>query len=591
MKNIQSNLNQIPKLPGVYTFKDKEKKIIYIGKALNLSKRVNSYFLKTNDIKTRVMVKKIENIEYFVTNNEVEALLLENNLIKKHQPKYNIRLRDAKSYAMLKITNEEFPRIIKCREKIDSKNGEYFGPFASVRTIRYLQRIFTDILNIRTCNKKFKSPLKYSPCLNYYIGKCAGLCASLISREEYLKSIDLARDVLKGKTKKILDILKNKMENHAANLEYELAAKVRDQIKILEEFIANQYIETHSKDNSDYIGIYNDFNTATITLIQQRNGKIEGKENFVIKNIFNYNTILIDFLNTYYLNITSIPAKIYIPEDVDTKLLKEALKLKHKIPAEIQKPFSKKDKQLLLLAKENAEIFFEESQYKLEKIHHLRELKKVLKLDKIPRNIEGFDIATLEGKYNIGALVNFIDGKPNLKGYRQFNIMKKKHQDDYSMMEEVISRRYQRVKNEKLPLPDLILIDGGKGHVKVASDILSILELKIPVIGLAKKNEYIYFPGNKRPLILDKSSYSLKILQNIRDEAHRFCNTRLKKRYKAGNLQSDLLKIKGLGKKRLNLIIKEFGSIEALKEVTLEQISKSEGIGDDLAKKIFEYLH
>lgn len=591
MKNLQLKLSQIPKLPGVYIFKDKEKNIIYIGKALNLSNRVNSYFIKVSDIKTQVMTKKIEDIEYFVTNNEVEALLLENNLIKRYLPKYNVRLKDEKSFAMLKITDEEFPSIIKCREKNRNKNEEYYGPFISVDTIRHLQKIFTDVLNVRTCIKKFKSPLKYNPCLNYHIGKCAGLCASLISREEYLEKIELARDILKGKTKKILSILKTKMENHSSKLEFEMALKVRDQIKILEEYIADQYIDTQSEDNSDYIGIYNDFNNASILLIQQRNGRIVGKENFIINNILDYNSILIDFLNAYYLNVTNIPKNIFIPEDIDITLLKEAIKIKYNIPVEIHKPVNIKDKKLLILAKENAEILFEENKYKLEKIHHLRELKKILGLNKIPRNIEGFDIATLEGKYNIGALVNFVDGKKNLSGYRQFNIKKKNHQDDYSMIEEVISRRYQRVKNENLNMPDLILIDGGKAHVNVAYNILSILGLNIPIIGLAKKNEYIYFPDKNKPLILDKSSYALKLLQNIRDEAHRFCNTRLKKMYKKDNQRSKLLTIEGLGSKRLNAIIKKFGSIESLKNASVEEISTSEGIGENLAKKIFEYLH
>lgn len=590
MKDLHLKLSQIPKLPGVYLFKDKGKKIIYIGKALNLSNRVNSYFIKLNDIKTQVMTKKIEHIEYFVTNNEVEALLLENNLIKRYLPKYNIRLKDAKSYAMLKITDEEFPRIIKCREK-RSKNEEYFGPFVNVNIIRYLQKIFSEVLNIRTCNKKIKTSLKHNPCLNYYIGKCEGLCASLITRNEYIKKIDIARDILKGKTKSILSILKNNMEEHSSKLEFEMALKIRDQIRILEEYVAVQYIDTHSEDNSDYIGVYNDFKNASILIIQQRNGRVIGRENFILNNILDHNSILIDFLNTYYLNTTNIPKNIFISEDLDTTLLKDAIKIKSSIQTEINKPVQIKDKKLLIMAKENAEIIFEENKYKLEKIHHLRELKKVLGLNKIPRNIEGFDIATLEGKYNIGALVNFIDGKKNLSGYRQFNITKKEHPDDYSMIEEIVSRRYQKVKNENLNKPDLILIDGGKAHVNVAFNILSILNLNIPIIGLAKKNEYIYFPDKSRPLILDKNSYALKLLQNIRDEAHRFCNTRLKKMYKKDNQKSKLLTIEGLGSKRLNAIIKKFGSIESLKKASVEEISNSEGIGKNLAKKIFEYLH
>ena len=591
MKNLRTKLQQIPKLPGVYLFKDINNNIIYIGKALNLFNRVNSYSTQTNDIKTRVMVKKIEDIEYFVTNNEVEALLLENNLIKKLQPKYNIQLRDAKTYPMLKITKKNLPKIVKCREKINDKH-EYYGPFISTQTLKILQKIFTKVLKIRSCNKKFSPPYNYTPCLNYHIGKCSAPCASIISIQDYQKSIDMAREILKGKTKTIMRILKNKMEKLSKNFEYESAAKIRDQIKILENFNLLQYIDTQSKENCDYIGIFSDFKNASISLIQERNGKIIGKENFIITNIIDFSAILLDFLKAYYLNITLFPSTIFIPEDIEKiDLLKNALKIKFNTIVEIKKPNSTKHKKILILAKENAEIFFEEKQYKLEKIHNLRELKKILGLSKLPRIIEGFDIATLNGKYNTASMVSFIDGKPNKSGYRQFNIENKSHPDDYSMMEEVIGRRYQKLRNEKKKLPDLILVDGGKGQVNSAARILSILNLDITIIGLAKKNELIYLQNRVKPIKLPANSSSLKLLQSIRDEAHRFSNRRLNKKYKKKNLESRLLKIKGLGKKRLNTIFIKFGSINSLISSSVNEIAMTEGIGENLAKKIFEYLH
>ena len=359
MKKLTSKINQIPKLPGVYLFKNTEKKIIYIGKALNLYNRVNSYFSKSTDIKTAVLVKKINDIDFFITNNEVEALLLENNLIKQYQPKYNIKLRDSKSYPMLKITNEEFPRIIKCREKRNDTD-EYFGPFINVQTVKSLEKIFTKVLNIRTCGKPFIKPYRHNPCLNYNVGNCSGPCADAVSKEEYLASINFAREILKGKVKNIINILKEKMDKHSKNMEYELAAKTRDQIKMLEELKETQIVDTDTKDNNDYIGIYTDFNNASIVLIKEREGKIVGKENYFLTNIIDYKTILFDFLNAYYLNAANFPEIIFIQEEIDSELLINALNFKYKTNIKIQKPVSLKHKKILILSKENAEVYYEE---------------------------------------------------------------------------------------------------------------------------------------------------------------------------------------------------------------------------------------
>lgn len=590
MTNIQSLLKQIPKLPGVYIFKNKNK-IIYIGKALNLFNRVRSYFQKQTDIKIKILSGKIDDIEYFVTNNEVEALLLENNLIKKHQPRYNVSLRDAKSYPMLKITNQNLPKIMKCREKVNAKD-EYFGPYINIETIRNLQKVFKKVLKIRSCNKKFKPPYNYTPCLNYHIGECSAPCASLISEKEYLKVIDMARNILNGKINKILKILKNKMDDLSKDFEYESAAKVRDQIKIIESLTTFQYIDNQSKDNNDYIGVYSDFNEASITVLKERNGRVIEKETFIVSNIIDYTTVLSDFLNAYYLNISNFPNKIYVPNDINSSnVLIKAINEKFKINIDVKLPNNPKTKKLVILAKQNAEIFFEEKQYRLEMIHELRDLKKVLDLPKIPKIIEGFDVATLDGKFNTAAMVNFIDGKPNKVEYRQFNIEGQGHPDDYAMMEEVIARRYQKLKNEKLTFPDLILVDGGIGQVRSASKVLSILELNIPIIGLAKKEEHIYKKNSNKPVILPKGSPALKLVQRVRDEAHRFSNFKLKKRYTRKNLKSELAEIEGLGEKKVNILLKEFGSVRSLLETEKEEIAKIEGIGEALAKKIYHHLH
>jgi len=586
----QDKINNVPTASGVYIFKDKYYNILYIGKAYNLNNRVKSYFTKSDDIRLTILAKKINDIECFVTDNEVEALLLENNLIKKHQPKYNINLKDSKSYPMLKITNEYLPRIIKCREKINDQD-EYYGPFISIEIIKSILKIFSRVLKVRPCNKKFKPPYNYKPCLNYHIGKCNAPCASYITEKEYLKTIDMAREILKGNTKKIIQILNRKMINYSEKLNYEQAAKTRDQIKILADYNLLQYIDTSSKDNSDYIGIHSDFKSYCVSIIQQRNGKVIGKENFIITKSFDYQEFLIEFLNFYYLNITNIPSEVFLQEEIENcEILETAIKEKLNFNVKFKKAENLKDKKLIILAKQNAEIYFEEKQYKLEKLNTLRELKKSLNLPKLPRIIEGIDIATLDGKYNVGALVHFIDGKPIKSNYRQFNIEGKGHPDDYAMIEDLVARRYQRLKNEKKALPDLILIDGGKGQLNAAYNILKILNLNIPLIGLAKKEEHIFVLNKSEPVVLPKNSLSLKLLQKIRDEAHRFSNTRLSMRHRKNDIKSKLLEIDGIGPKRLKYLIKEFGSIKALKNLSIKDITKVPGINKKLAGKIKNFL-
>jgi len=591
MKNLKEKLRQIPKFSGVYIFKDINNTIIYIGKALNLYNRVKFYFNKTNDIKTKALIKKIDNIDYFITNNEVEALLLENNLIKKYHPRYNIQLKDAKSYPMLKIINEELPRIIKCREKIQ-KNGEYYGPFIRVEAVKILQKIFSEILKIRPCRKKFKKPYNYSPCMYYHIGRCSAPCSSKITVEEYRQSVQMAREVLKGKIKPVLGYLKDKMNDFSDKLEYENAAKLRDQINILLDYEAKQSIDTQSDDDCDYIGIFSDFKKAVISLIEQRKGKVLDKKNFLITNIIDYSTILYDFLKTYYLNINKLPKKIFIQKSIEEKkILINAIKDKFNHDLTIDLPVFLKDKKLLILAKENAEIYFEEQQYKLEKIHELRELKNVLGLKNLPRNIEGFDVATINGKSNTASLVSFIDGKANKSGYRIFGIADQEHPDDYGMMKEVIARRYQRLKNEGLKMPDLILVDGGPGQVNSAGKVLSLLDLDIMVVGLAKKNEYVYVENKKKPLVLPEKSLALRLLQKVRDEAHRFSNTILKKRFTKKSIQTKLSQIEGLGDKRINLLFKEFGTIDSLLNSSVDKIAQVGNIGKKNAEKIYKFIH
>ncbi|MCG8569394.1 MAG: excinuclease ABC subunit UvrC [Spirochaetes bacterium] len=599
IKKIKEKLKFIPKLPGVYIFKNKNNQVVYIGKAKNLFNRIHSYFNLNKDSKTSSLAKQIADLEYIATNNEVEALLLENNLIKKHLPKYNIKLKDSSSFPMIKITRENLPRTVKCREKVNNQD-EYFGPFVKAKEVQALLTIFKKILQIRSCKKKFTPPYHYTPCLNYHIGFCCSPCSGNVTEEEYLERIQRAREVLTGNTKKLKNQLEKKMQFFAKQYKFENAAKMRDNIGLLNNFTQLQYISTISEDNGDYIGFFihynktNKMDQAYFSIIQERDGYVQGKKNFNLKKTIAINEVegfIYEFLKTYYLNTTNLPHKIYISIEVtELKTICEAIYQQSGIKTQIVLPSNKKSKQLIKMATENAELYFEENQYKLDKIHNLRELKKVLNLSHIPRIIECFDVATLTGKYNTAAMVHFKDGKSVKSEYRQFNITGEGHPDDYAMMEEVIGRRYQRLKNENKVLPDLIVVDGGKGQIRSAMNMMDLLDLKIPVIGLAKKMEHVFFPHQKKPLILDRNSHALKLLQNIRDEAHRFSNTRLSKRYKNDLLKSELTKIGNIGKSRINLLLKHFQSVEAMKKAKQQDIAKVEGIGNHLAEKIFHYF-
>ncbi|HPY88597.1 MAG TPA: excinuclease ABC subunit UvrC [Spirochaetota bacterium] len=591
MDKFKSILDRLPQYPGVYLFKDAGGKIIYVGKAKNLFKRVRSYFLGVKDAKTGALQKKISDIEYFVTNGEAEALILENNLIKENMPRYNIRLKDSKSYPMIKIVKEKYPRILKCREK-NNRNDEYYGPFVDNNKISILMDFFKKNLKLRLCSRKLSSGSRAVPCLNYHIKRCLAPCASKITEEEYNDNIRLARDILKGDISGAVSALRREMEENSAKFNYEKAAEIRDKIIILENIEEKQLVELSNPDNNDYVGYYTDFNAAAFSVIKQREGKIIGKENFIVSNVMDFTVVLEDFLKSYYLNIAELPEKIFIQTEIEeVKPLYEALLKKFNKSVSILVPSTLADKNLTRLSIKNAEILFQEKQYKIDKIHILREVQKALKLNKLPRTIECFDIATLNGKFNTASLVSLVDGKPNKSGYRQFNVEGEGYPDDYAMMIEVVGRRYQRLKNEGLPLPDLIVVDGGKGQVKSAKTALDILDIQIPLIGLAKKNEEIFFPNTGKSLILPRDSKALKIIQLARDEAHRFSNTRLSGRYRKSALATELLKIKGVGDKKSTALLKKFKSLKRIKAAEVEEIASIKEIGSSLAKKIYDYLH
>lgn len=596
MRKLKEYLKKIPNNSGVYLFKDSADTIIYIGKAKDLFNRVNSYFSGNKDIKTNALLKKIDKIEYITTFNEIEALILESTLVKEHQPRYNILLKDEKSFPYIKITDEIFPRVIKARDKRYG-NGEYFGPMVNVDTIRKILSIFKKTLQLRNCTKKFTPPFNYTPCLNFHIKTCCAPCCGNVSIEEYQDRVKSAREFLKGDIDYLINTLKDKMLEYSQSLQYEKAAEIRDQINIIEDYKSRQVITSENDDNYDYLGIYKFNNAASINILEQRNGKIIGKKTFYFKKISNYNDLMYEFFREYYLDHDNLPSKIYINELFNEKnSFEETFKIKNRQIVSIQPPYYLRDKNLIKLATNNAELYYEEKQYKFEKINTLRELKNFISLEKLPRIIECFDIATLNGQFNTAAMSRFIDGKPDKSGYRQFNITGEGKPNDYEMMEKVIARRYQKIKNElkinntNYKLPDLIVVDGGRGQVNSALKSLELLELNIPVIGIAKKEDLLVIPGKKELLRLDKKSHALRLIQGLRDEAHRFSNTRLKRRIKNETLKTLLSQIDGIGPKKINILIKKYGSIKRIQTLSVEELTNTEGFGDDLAKKVVSFF-
>lgn len=591
MKKFQELLKQIPKSSGVYIYRNRENAVIYVGKAKRLFDRVNSYFVGKKDPKTAALVKQIEHIEFFVTENETEALILENNLIKKYSPKYNIMLKDSKSYPFIKITHETIPRLYKCREKV-SKNGTYFGPYVSSELADRIVITLNRTLQLRKCRKRLKPPFHASPCLNYHMNLCSAPCASIISKEEYQDRIKSAKAFLSGNIKSLILHLTRKMKSLSRELKFERAAEIRDEIVGIQKIKPDQYMQENSNENSDYVGVYLEYGAAAVSIISVRNGSVIDKKNFLFTNILENTDFREDFLRFYYLNETFFPSFIYLKEEVENRhIIEEAIGKKRGVKVRIRKPDSQKERRLTKLSIDNAAIYYEEKKLKLEKIHHLRELKKVLLLDKIPRWIECFDIATLNGKFNTAAMAVFIDGEPDRTRYRQFNIEGEGHPDDYNMMKEVIARRYQRLKIEKKEFPDLILLDGGRGQLNAAAEIIDLLGLSIPLASIAKKEEHLFIRGRKEPIVLSQNSFVLKIIQHIRDESHRFSNTRLAARYKNDSLQTQLLKIEGIGEKRAELLFQKYGAIENIKNAPLEELSKIVGIGVRPAEKIYQFYH
>ena len=577
--------NDIPNLPGVYHFRN-EKEILYIGKANNLRKRIKSYFTRKNTIKNRRIFEQSTYIDYIVTENEIEALILEENEVKEYQPKYNISLKDAKRYPYIKVTiKEEYPRIYYTR-KIEDDGSLYFGPYTNVGAVKRALRTIRDIFPVRTCGGK---NLPFKVCLDYHIGNCVAPCIGKVTKEQYGEFIEEVVDFLKGRTKRIEKIIEDKMWNASKKLEYENASIYRNQLISLRELSKKQRMVLGDKKSRDIIGIAHRHGLACAVVFQIREGKMIHREYYFLnsKEESQISEYLNRFLSHRYSTISFIPEELVLSQSIeDRKLLEDWLNTKIHIPKRGDL------KRLIDMADKNANLELDRELSRPTKwtTRGLLALQEVFALERVPIRIEGFDISNISGADSVGSCVVFVNGVPAKKEYRRFKIKEIKGINDPAMIGEVISRRIKRLLNED-NLPDLILIDGGKPQLNAAlNSMKDLLQLKIPTIALAKRLEEIYLPTG-RIMSLPKNSPALKILMRIRNEAHRFAlDYHIKLRKKHLSL-SDLDLIAHIGYKRKIALIQHFGSGKEILSASKEEIQKVKGIGKQLAKIIYSALH
>ena len=575
--------DNLPNKPGVYIMKDDTDTIIYIGKAKSLIKRVKSYFREKLDRpKTQILMSHFDSLEYIVTNSEKEALILESTLIKKHRPRYNVQLKDDKRYPYVKITDEEFPRLIITRNV--TKNGAYFGPFTDAGSVKQTVKFLKSLFKIRTCRNM------NGPCLNSQIDLCYAPCDGRITKEEYAEIINKIDLFFQGKYSTIVNNLKREMTEAANNEEFEKAAVIRDQIASIEDIMEKQFVDFVDDDlDQDVIAIAPGENEVIVIIMPIRNGKIVGRDDFLMSGS-QYDSpseIMFSFIQQYYGYNRHIPKQILLDEDIDEKeLLEEWLSDLRGNKVKIKVPQKGVKLRLVKMAKKNAEII---KHQKKAMENSLIELKKYLKLDKVPHVIEGYDISNISGKFAVGSKVSFVEGKPYKKRYKHFR-METPGPNDFAMMEELLTRRLKLIESD--PEPDLIVIDGGKGQLGMACGVLEKLNLThIPVIGLAKEFEEIFVPNSKRPIIIPKNNKALHLLQQVRDESHRFAITYHRKLRSKDISASSLDDIVGIGKKRKVALLKEFGTIENIKKASVEELAKINGMNQKTAENVYNYYH
>ncbi len=587
---------------GVYIMKDQVEKPIYIGKAKNLKSRVRSYFSKDKGDRLQIpyLVSEVESVDYLITKTESEALLVENSLIKRHKPKYNIRLKDDKTYSSLRLSvHEEFARLNFTR-RIKEDGALYFGPFASGESLKQTSRLVRKLFPIRDCSDEKFRRHKQRPCLSYYIKLCSGPCAKKVSKERYNEIVDQAATFLRGDRAGLARIIKESMKKASDEMRYEDAAYYRDQLKYVEKNVEVDKLMSSSMLDKDIIGFYKDKENYEFTILLSRDGAIVDKSDFSVKS-FNTSSeeVLREFLGRFYFSERYIPKEVLLPIDVyDADSYSEWLTEKRGKKVDVISPKRGEKLKLIQLAMKNAaESFIRKQNERKRETSLLESLKKSLSLKQVPNTIECFDISNIQGSEPVASLVRFKDGKSDKSRYRRYKIKTVSGPDDFASMYEVIFRRCLRSDQKGWNLPDLILIDGGKGQLNVAMNALKDcgVDDKIDLASIAKSRkkgavDKIYLPGKKEPIIMDIDKKGIYLLMRIRDEAHRFAITYHKDLRGKKTLKSQIDSIPGIGKKRKLELLNHFGSIEKIKMATVEEISAVKGMNKKVAENIKEAL-
>ncbi len=601
----QEKLNTLPKKPGCYLFKDKNNKIIYIGKAKVLRNRVRSYFQdsrfegpKIERLKTRIAY-----FETIVTDSETEALILEMNLIKEYKPRYNINLKDDKSYPYIRVTKERFPRIFPTRTIIRD-GSRYFGPYTDVRSMRNLLKSVKRIFPIRSCNYDLTEAVvakkKYKLCLDYYIKKCDGPCEGLVGEEEYNSMVERIVNFINGKNNQVVRELQEKMWKLSGAQRYEEAARFREQVQSIQNFQYKQKVVTDEDLDRDIVAVAVDDDDACGVVFKVRDGKILGRQHFFLNGVAEeaFESVVTSFLKQFYLKSDFVPEEILLPTEVeDAEEVKQWLSEEREKAVKLLNPKKGQKAKLVKMALKNARLLLEE--LKLEKLkakdfiaHSVKALQRDLRLNDPPLRIECFDISNIQGTDPVASMVTFVNGRPKKSDYRKFKIRVKETPDDFAMMAEAVERRYRGSLASKLDSPDLILVDGGKGQLSAAEQVLSKLnKTGQPIAALAKRLDEVFVPGASEAQNIPKTSSGLKLLQQIRDEAHRFAVTYHRTLRKKRTIQSELDTVPGVGPNRRAALVKYFGSVKNVKEATVDELAAVEGIPVDVAERIWKHFH
>lgn len=592
-ERLKETLDLLPRASGVYIMRDAGGKIIYIGKAKSLRSRVRSYFTpRAFDGRGQflALVSNVRELEYIVTDSDREALMLEANLVKEHKPRYNITLKDDKKYPFIKVTDEAFPRIIVTRD-VEKDGGRYLGPYTDVKAMRKMLKVMHKLFRVRSCD--YDLPNKnVRLCIDYEIGRCDGPCEDLISGSDYGKLIDDAALFLTGRRSQVAAVLRGQMERASEALRFEEAAIYRDRLDALERVTNRQKVVSQNSDDWDLIAVAREDDEACGVVMEVREGRLIGRQHYFLGSVLeaSLEEVVSSFVRLFYLTASFVPREIYLPcKPEDAGIISEWLEERAKAAVTLHVPQRGNNAQLLRMAENNAGILLAERRLKRENRRaqvpaSVTALQRDLHLDDPPRRIEAMDISNIQGSDPVASVVTFVDGRPSKRNYRHYKITGIEGPDDFAMMRQVVTRRFQRLKEEGQDFPDLLLIDGGKGQLSSAVHALRSLDIEDqPVIGLAKRLEDVFLPDLSDPQNIPKTSASLRLLQQLRDESHRFAVTFHRKVRSKRTLHSELENIAGVGPARRKTLLRHFGSMKRLRKATAEEIADVEGVGPKLA--------